>query len=249
MSDPNQGLWDPDWWKKPRDESLERKEAAVVVASETAQAGDTILIVTEGTVTEPVYFELLLPSLELTQVTVKVMPGRASHPRHVIASAAHEGVEQRNRARRGELGNREPAKFDQVWAVIDTDVAVRENIWLDVAELAKGLGVKLAHSTPCFEYWLILHHERTTRGDLNDGDAAKSALKHLLSRDYSTNRETAREAIGGFIEGWPDATKNAEWVNHYHTDAGTPDPANPSTNVCSLVRALNDTAPRHLRRL
>lgn len=243
--------WDCAWWKKLRDESLERKAAVAAEATITARPGDAFLIVTEGTVTEPVYFAALLAKLEISRATVKVMPGWASDPRHVIETARSEAERQSERARRDELGNREPASFDHVWAVIDTDVAVRNGLWNDVAQLAAARNVMLAHSTPCFEFWLLLHlvEHATTRGDLPDGASAKSAVKEKLGRDYSTNAETAREAIDSFIEQWPRAVAHAAQVRQQHEAAGTPLPANPSTEVDRLARALNGSAPAHLRRL
>ena len=241
--------WDPLWWMKERDASLERKLAETVVAKDAA-LGDTFLVVTEGTVTEPTYFELFLETLELSRVSVIVIPGKASDPRHVIETGREVAQEQIRRAKKGQLGVREPAKFDHVWAVIDTDVAVRNGIWNDVKQLAAAREVKLACSTPCFEYWLLLHiADCTTRGDLVNGDAAKRAVKDALQIDYSTNAETARNAMKTFIAQWPQAVIYAERVRKYHVDAGTILPANPSTDVDCLARSLNDSAPAHLRLL
>jgi alcohol dehydrogenase class IV len=77
------------WWKAQRESSLQRKATAALRAA-CASPGDSFLIVTEGTVTEPVYFELLLRSLQLSTVTVKVMPGKKPDPGHVIQAAADE---------------------------------------------------------------------------------------------------------------------------------------------------------------
>jgi len=71
------------WWKQRREESLKRK-AAEAAREACASTGDAILIVTEGTVTEPIYFELLRDSLQLSTVTVKVMPGKASDLRRTL---------------------------------------------------------------------------------------------------------------------------------------------------------------------
>lgn len=242
--------WDPIWWKKERDASLERQKAAAAAAS-GVQLGDAFLVVTEGTVTEPVYFELFLATLELSSVSVLVIPGRASDPRHVIRTADRVAKAQVRKAKKRQLSVKEPEKFDHVWAVVDTDVAVRKNFWNDVQQLATARDVKLAHSTPCFEFWLLLHLDGyTTRGDLADGTAAKSAVKHALDGfDYSTNEDTAREAIASLIGKWPEAVIHAERVRQYHHDAGTQPPANPSTEVDCLVRALNDSALAHLRKL
>jgi hypothetical protein len=241
--------WDPDWWKKEQEAKLER-QAAEAAAASGVSAGDTFLIVTEGTVTEPIYFELFLETLELSRAVIVVIPGKASHPRHVINTARDVAKRQIYRAEKGQLGVREPASFDHVWAVIDTDVAVREGIWNEVTQLATSRDVKLAHSTPCFEYWMLLHIVAcTTRRDLYDGTAAKHAFKEALGMDYSTNEDTARAAITTFIDQWPKAVESAEYVRQYHLDAGTQPPANPSTEVDLLARALNDSAPSHLRRL
>ena len=241
--------WNPNWWLEAKAASLKRKRLAVAAAA-LARPGDAFLIVTEGTVTEPVYFELLLRELQLSVVRIKVLPGDASDPRHVIRTAEREAKEQVRKAKKGVLGINEPAKFDHVWAIVDTDVAVRNHIWNDVHQLATAKKVTLAHSTPCFEFWLLLHLVGfTTRADLVDGDTAKSAVKHALGRDYSTNEETAKETIATFLSKWPEAVGCAEQVRRHHRDAATPQPANPSTEVDRLVRAINDSVPEHLRKL
>ncbi|HXR08335.1 MAG TPA: RloB family protein [Candidatus Acidoferrum sp.] len=205
---------------------------------------------TEGTVTEPVYFDLIIHDLHLPTVRIKVQPGDASDPRRVIRTAERESKEQVRKAKKGVLGINEPARFDHVWAVMDTDVAVRNNIWNDVKQLAAARKVRLAHSTPCFEFWLLLHITGfTTRADLVDGNAAKAAVKVALGRDYSTNQETAKQAIARFFSKWPEAVGHAENVRRHHEGAQTPNPANPSAEVDLLARALNDSAPEHLRRL
>jgi hypothetical protein len=246
MSD--SGEFNPNWWREEKAMSLARRVARSP-GSGTAAPGDSFLIVTEGTVTEPIYFNLVKADLQLPAVRVKVIPGKASDPRHVIRTAADEAKEQVRRARKGGLGLNEPSRFDHVWAVIDSDVAVRNGIWNDVVQLASARGVTLAHSTPCFEFWLLLHFHYTTRGDLPDGDAAKSAVQHALGEDYGTAGDVACRAIASIIGRWPEAVIHGERVRQHHLAAATPAPANPSTEVDRLVRALNDSAPAHLRKL
>lgn len=235
-------------WYKAKDLSLNRKAAAAARAA-CAQPGDSFLIVTEGTVTEPVYFELLRESLQMSTVTVKVMPGRHSDPRHVIQSAADEVKALARRVKKKKVAVTELESFDHVWAVIDTDVSVREGFWNDVVQKARDLNVKLAHSTPCFEFWLLLHLRMTTRADLVDGTAAKKAFRDELGQDYSTNRDFSEEAFKGLVSLWPTAVKNAQTVRKHHDDANTPIPGNPSTEVDRIVCAMNDSAPPHLRKI
>lgn len=241
--------WNPNWWREAKAASLERQRRTVA-ASALAKPGDAFLIVTEGTVTEPVYFDLILRDLQLAVVRIKVQPGDHSDPRHVIRTAERKAKEQVRKARKGVLGITEPAKFDHVWAVVDTDVAVRMGFWNDVQQLAAARRVTLAHSTPCFEFWLLLHVAGfTTRADLVDGEAAKSAVKHALGRDYSTNEQIAKEVIASFLSKWPEAVNHAENVRRHHQGAATPQPANPSTEMDRLVRSMNDSAPEHLQKL
>jgi hypothetical protein len=128
-------------------------------------------------------------------------------------------------------------------------VAARNHTWNDVKQLAAARKVKLAHSTPCFEFWLLLHFGFTTRADLLDGTAAKRAVKEALGRDYATDEEPAKEAIATFFSKWPAAVGHAEKVRCHHEGAQTPAPANPSTEVDRLARALNDSAAEHQRKL
>ncbi len=235
-------VWDRDWWRKAKAASLDRRARTATLGA-IAKPGDAVLVVTEGTVTEPVYFELLRQNLRLSVVRIKVQPGDASDPRHVIRTAVREAREQTRRGKRGSLGASEPARFDHVWAVVDTDVAVRNGIWNDVEQLAAANNVKLAHSTPCFEFWLLLHLEFTTRTDLFDGERAKAALKDALRRDYSTDREVAREVIAMLLPAWLQAVERAGRVRQYHQGAATSLPANPSTEVDRLVQTMRDVAP------
>jgi hypothetical protein len=244
-----EAAYDANWWQVPKALSLARKARHSSPAA-SAKPGDTFLIVTEGEVTEPIYFELLRNDLDLLAVRIKVLPGDGSDPRHVIRTAERLAKEQQRKFRKGLLAFNEPSRYEHVWAVVDTDVAVRNNIWNDVQQLASARKVNLAHSTPCFEFWLLLHIAGfTTRADLVDGATAKSEVKHALGRDYSTNRETALAAIDSFVSKWPDAVGHAEGVRRHHQEARTPMPANPSTEVDRLARALNDSALERQRKL
>lgn len=244
----NASGYNPEWWKAPRAASIQRKQRAAS-SRKLAKLGDTFLIVTEGLVTEPVYFELLLSDLQLYAVQVLVLPGRTANPRHVIETATETVKTHAKRRRKGQLAVTEPQRYDHVWAVIDTDVAVREGIWKEIQRFAAAKRVKLAHSTPCFEYWLLLHLKETMRSDLINGNAAKQAVKETLGYDYSTNEQVARKVMPLFVKQWTNAVKHAKRVRQNHIAAGTTEPANPSTQVDQLVCALNDSAPDHSRKV
>ncbi len=163
----------------------------------------------------------------------------------MINSAAEEAENHKRKFKKNLLSLDEPSAFDHVWAVIDTDVAVRMGLWNEVQQLASSRNVKLAHSTPCFEYWLLLHIvDFTTRGDLHNGEVAKKAVKEALGCEYSTNLQTARYSIPKFIAGWRKAVESANQARRHHIGARTPSPANPSTDVDYLVMDMaNSTLP------
>jgi hypothetical protein len=230
------------WWAKQQ-KLGERKP---VHRPACASTGDAILIVTEGTVTEPIYFKLVRNDLKLSTVTVAIYPGTHSDPRHVIKTAEKKVKDLARRARKAELGMGEPAKFDHVWAVVDTDVAVREGFWNDVVQLSETSKVRLAHSTPCFEAWLWFHLVGPRTHVLQDGTRSKAAVRAELGRDYSTNGAVAKIVMPVFIPKWKDAVTAAETVRKSHASAGTTPPADPSTEVDRLICIMNDSAqPSH----
>lgn len=237
------------WWQQKKDISVARR-AAQRLRMPYAKPGDSFLIVTEGKVTEPVYFELLRASLQLGAVKVTIQPGDASHPTRVIDSAVDEVARLARRRKKRQLAINEVEKYDHVWAVIDTDVSLREGTWPHVLEYAASKGVKIAHSTPCFEFWLLLHIQGyTTRADLLNGTLAKRAVREELGHEYSTNAVTAKTVIPQFLAKWPEAFQHAQRIRQHHLDVHTPSPGNPSTEVDQLVGALNDAATEHYRKI
>lgn len=240
--------YNSEWWKDAKSQSLKRR-AEQRSQDALAKLGDKFLIVTEGTITEPVYFKQLRESLSLKAVDVNVLPGPTSDPARVIKEA---DLIVRNLAKRSgnakRFANNEIARYDHVWAVVDTDVSIRNGSWEDVKKLAAEKNVKLAHSSPCVEFWLRLHFGYTTSSLLN-GKIAKKEVERVLGQSYSTNKAEAKKAIALFLNKWPDAVRHAEKVRAHHQSAGTQLPANPSTEVDRLVRALNDAATKGYRKL
>lgn len=234
------------WWKAAAASSVERRTAAKREAG-GVNLGDSFLIVTEGTVTEPEYFRLLRDDLKLSTMDIHVQPGDKSHPYDVIATAV-KLVEERDgkmKERREDQSFSKTA-YDHVWAVIDADVAVKDGIWEEVKKRAAAGDVRLAPSMPCIEYWLLLHLRYTAAG-LADGTAAKSALK-VEGYDCSSMK-TAKVSLPKLIKQWPQAVVHAGRVRKHHIKGRTPEPANPSTGVDLLIQALDDSVPMHRRRL
>jgi hypothetical protein len=64
--------YDPQWWRTEESLSLQRKRLAAITTA-PAKLGDSFLIVTEGKVTERLYFEATRATLQVNAVTVRVV--------------------------------------------------------------------------------------------------------------------------------------------------------------------------------
>lgn len=121
-----------------------------------------ILIVTEGQVTEPVYFEEIKKRLALPTVELHVAGAGIGDPATLAEEALRQQKIRRKAAKNGELGYTQVADFDEIWIVFDTDIPAQHGKLNNGLRYADSKKIRCAHSTPCFEYWLLLHMDRTT---------------------------------------------------------------------------------------
>lgn len=144
---------------QPKERQLRRK-----VTKEGRRAGYArILIVTEGSKTEPLYLEEIRAAYQLHSANVEVQPGQLGTAPIQVVRHAKQLFEE------GDLqkGIR-PRSFDRVYAVFDRD---DHDSYFDALNRAKALdgklrnddrqpvGFKAIASIPSFELWLLLHHE------------------------------------------------------------------------------------------
>lgn len=146
----------------------------------STQGGKRITIVCEGSRTEPQYFGQLKQLRRLRTVrVVSATPSDLTGVKRAVREAVILA-----------LGS------DEVWCVVDDDER-REDIaslreYLKRIQARKpSVRVCLALSMPCFEYWLLLHFEYTTRAFL--GTPGRSACRRVISElkrhlpDYEKN--------------------------------------------------------------
>lgn len=142
-----------------KDRQLRRK-----VAKEGQRASYArILIVTEGSKTEPLYLEEIRAAHHLHSANVAVQPGQLGTAPIQVVRYAQQLFEE------GDLrkGIR-PKSFDLVYAVFDRDDHDSYSNALDLAKSLDGklrnddrrsVSVKAIASIPSFELWLLLHYE------------------------------------------------------------------------------------------
>jgi hypothetical protein len=178
-----------------------------------------LIIVSEGSRTEPMYFQALRQCHGLP--TLRIVSGQGS-PISVVKAAEQES---------GKLDD----KRDEVWCVFDTEIKANNPSFDRAVDLAKSHGLNLAVSNPAFEYWYLLHFEYTDR-PFHDADDVINKLKdHLPPYDESTPVFQELETRTG------SALQNAERLRQGASEPWDEFP-NPSTGVGQLVIQILELA-------
>lgn len=142
-------------WERQR-KHLERKQ-------NRRASYDRVLIVSEGSKTEPNYFREIRAAHRLHTANVEVQPSELGTSSIQVVQYARELFEQGDRHK-----HIQRRAFEQVYAVFDRDDHVS---YFDALKLAESLDGKLRNdnkqpvifkaiaSVPSFELWLLLHYE------------------------------------------------------------------------------------------
>lgn len=185
-----------------------------------------ILIVCEGSKTEPHYFEAIRLKNRLSAIQVKVLPNtNGTSPRQVVDGACI-------------IFEEHDKKFDHIYAVFDRD---DHTTYRDALNRALELNNKLKNdfkkkipfsfivSVPCFELWLLLHFEDMF--EHHHRDVIYKKLKtHLPNYEKGT-----KDTYAGTEEHIQKALSRANKLcKKYTAYAGN----EPFTNVHELVEKL-----------
>lgn len=201
-----------------------------------AASGDTFLIVVEGKETEPLYLEAVRVRLQRKAAQIKVYHGAHTDPEGIVREAIKLKQEQKEKARKGPT---EP--YDQVWVVLDRENKnhPRRTQFPKAQQLANDNDIRVAHSIPSFEFWLLLHFEFTTAA-CHDCAAVLKKLKRFIS-NYSKSALPLDDLLSRIQIAMKHA---AQCHNHWATAPGD---GYPSTHVDKLLKELNDSTPADLR--
>lgn len=196
---------------------------------------ECVLIVCEGEKTEPNYFEGLRQELKLSSVEVEVEgKGCGSAPISVVDAALQRRAQREQDARYSTTRT----EYDVVWCIVDVEIPPHTS--LDRAfDKAKGNGLKLALSNPCFEYWYLLHFQRTS-ALMQSAKAVGDALK----RHYGGYEKNNAASFQVFYPRTEEAIKHAKAVlreKHFGQDLRK---CNPSTHVHRVVEHLKSIPER-----
>lgn len=205
--------------------------------SASRSSGKTFLIVTEGK-TEANYMLALRDRLQLTVADVEIVDPIGNDP----LTLTRKAIELRDTRKKQARKQPDIVEYDEVWVICDLEEPnhVYRSKLKEARKLKGTENIRFAHSDPCFEYWLLLHEEYTTR-QFRDCDSVGEYFSKLHATEYHKgNWKPARE----FLDKLPTAVKHAERCRKHHSDSGGGD-SNPSTEVDRLARSLNQATRRH----
>lgn len=197
---------------------------------------ECVLIVCEGAKTEPQYFRALRKELQLHTVEVEVEgEGCGSSPISVVNHAISL------RDTRVEDADHSPilVPYDVIWCVMDVEAPKAHQSLAAAIDKARANGLGVALSNPTFEYWYLLHFERTS--------ALMQSNKHLFDKlkkhcsKYKKNDPSFFELVYPLTS---TAVANSQGVlkeKHYGEDLRD---CNPSTHVHLVVLHLQQIAQR-----
>lgn len=215
--------------RKPQDfNSLRRKKAFKAPR-------DRVLIVCEGEQTEPIYFRHLIGKLRISSAKVLVIGKECgSAPKSIVEYAVEKIRKEQDNA------------FDQVWCIFDVEIP--PHISLDEAynnivsytppENTNTI-LKSAISNPCFEYWYILHFEKTSQTFASKKQLMNVLKKHIPSYDKANKK--IPEWLYPKLEAAIQHAKEVIREKHCGDDLRD---CNPSTHVHKLAEYLQEMARR-----
>ena len=195
-----------------------------------------VLIVTEGSQTEPKYFEHF--KTRQNNIDIRVVGSRSSAGETDYVSLVRKAREYQER---NQLSS---STGDSVWVIADADVnynnpkpMAEKNSKLNQArKMADNREINLLLSSPCFEFWFLLHYQYTTRFIKDYAD-----MRSLLQKYIPVYTKTA-DVYELINDRTKTAVANAKRAEQHHLQAGCMLPfgvdVNPFTDVYKLMEKL-----------
>ncbi len=166
-----------------RDHSPKERQRRQLERKQARRTGhDRILIVSEGSKTEPAYFREIRAAHRLHTANVEVRPSELGTAPIQVVQYARELFENGDRHR-----NIQRRAFEQVYAVFDRD---EHDSYFDALNQAASLDGKLRNdnkqpvifraiaSIPNFELWLLLHYD-DIQAPIHRDDALRRLKQHI----------------------------------------------------------------------
>ena len=189
------------------------------------------LIVVEGAVTECQYFNAIRTLRRISTANIKVIPPGPTSPIEIVEKAIQ--------LRKKSSHSGDP--YDEVWCVFDAEAKLTQTTrpgYADALIRANQQKVKVANSNPCFELWILLHHEDCTAW------IASHAVQQSCSRLNLVDGKQIRD-VDQILRLHDTARQRAIVLTAMHDRNGTNNPVNrnPESTVYKLTEAIFQAFP------
>jgi RloB-like protein len=186
------------------------------------------ILICEGEKTERAYFDALKAQYPGAQIKFEYV-APAGVPITIMDKVKARMVELRHEQR-----SNPSAKADTVWAVFDRD---KHDKVAEAIAGCEGSGAQMAYSNPCFEVWLIIHHE-----DYHAPDDHHQVQKRYQKLDPTYDPDGSKTPDCAFLMNHVEkAEQFAENQCKCREEEDTPF-GRPSTTVYNLTRAIRAAA-------
>jgi len=203
--------------KARKKDSLARKKAS-------RKAYDRVLIVCEDGKSSPAYLKDLCAHFRLNTANVEICGDECgSAPISVVNFAKTKA--------------RQDGDFDRVFCVIDVDSHGSLAKAKDKARRSRPK-IELIITNPCFEFWLLLHFQYSTKpyGPSGKHSPCDCVIKDLRQQVNFENYEKGQRGIfGSSQDKLLDAVNHAKRLSEHNQRAATD---NPSTGMHKLISYL-----------
>jgi hypothetical protein len=173
----------------------------------------------------PTYLRALCVHLRINSASVSIPANRGSAPISVVDFAAEK--------------SKQDGGYDQVFCVFDRDGHESYARALQAAaryakRRADPIPMRALVSVPCFEFWLLLHFERTTKPMRSCDEVVKHLARHVPG--YTKGADGIIDVV---LPHTDRAVANAKWVRAQQKASGS---VNPLTHLDELIDHLQKIA-------
>lgn len=199
---------------------------------------ERVLVVSEGSKTEPLYFDEIRIDLRLPTANIAVVPSDLGTEPIQVVQYARQLFEWGDKNK-----GIEPRAFERVYAVFDRDA---HRSYFDALKLAESLDGKLRNdakqlvafeaiaSVPSFELWLLLHFE-DIQAPLHRDEVMRRLKQHLPGYEKGAGQAFAITRAHLAV-----ATQRAERLATRFTAYDDPEPFTAIANLVTLLTKLRD---------
>ena len=200
-----------------------------------------ILIITEGSKTEPMYFDNF--RTRQTNIDVRIVGNKSDGAKtdydHLLDKAVAYKKEEQISIEYG----------DSTWIVADGDIDFKTQGALDTKnkkllhsrEKARSKDIEIIISNPCFEFWYLLHFMYSTK-HFNDYRSVQAELNK-----YIPNYEKSKDIYSQLSSYTGKATEHAKRIEKSHINNGYSLPfgldVSPYTDVYKLIEKFPNIYP------